>query len=75
MVDMICHRRKKCLRSLNAAIKELDEAKQFLMHLETDPAESEIGDSLVDISNTLLCLNFRANRSSRAKVAIRGRRV
>lgn len=66
-MGVIRRKRKKCLRSLNAAIKEVGEAIRFLKRAETDPAESEIGDSLVDISRTLRCLNFKVKRSRLSK--------
>lgn len=75
-MGVIRHQRKNCLRSLNAAIKEIEEAIQFLKRAETDQAEAEIGDSIVDISKTLRCLNstVRRSRASTTKRRIRLRR-
>lgn len=56
----IRNKRRICLKSLNASIREVQEAIRFLERANTDQAEAEIGDSIVDISRTLRCLKFNA---------------
>ncbi|MFD1678045.1 hypothetical protein [Alicyclobacillus fodiniaquatilis] len=53
------HQHTRCIRKLDAAIKELREAQHLLSKENFEQAENEIGDSLVDISKALRCLTSR----------------
>lgn len=45
------------VRDINEAIKELQEAKRFLLHRKYERAENELADSLVEIARAIRGIN------------------
>ncbi|MCL6548884.1 MAG: hypothetical protein K6T30_08245 [Alicyclobacillus sp.] len=50
-------RRSRAIRSINAAIRELREAKRFVRLHRLELAEDELADSLKDIAKAIRAIN------------------